>query len=29
VVPRATASAVDDCRPSMGRTAASELVLME
>jgi hypothetical protein len=29
VVPRATASAVEDCRPSTGRTAASELTLME
>jgi len=28
-VPRATASAVGDCRPSMGSEAASELVLME
>jgi hypothetical protein len=29
VVPRATASAVEDGRPSTGRTAASELMLME
>src|SRR6516165_8408617 len=29
VVPRATASAVDDCRPSTGKAAASELMLME
>jgi hypothetical protein len=29
VVPRATASAVGDCRPSTGSAAASELMLME